>query len=1005
MSGSEFRRTVVRAQDLLVLELHFHNLALDPTGLQLLPTGAGEPLIVAHLPPQHLAEEAYGKDVAVEVSEEAVAARSRIAGPSRIAFRVPSLTEPIPLQLDSLLGLLATYELRVVDAALPRSDDPSPPGCLVGLVPWLNSLTGGPDPALRAPTLEETSLEFPWRLILSPPGHSGFAHLPEPFPADTGRTELWHSQLGVAPGTLGSAEADERSVRAVWLRTNDLRKPFQPEPMDLPPGVTDPEFRTTLLPLDRYQIVHLSADFRARRSSQHVAIYPKAIPVHRFAVSSLGATVDLHGEWAPPKELSLGEWVHRTSVSRDTFVRLVDFGWLFPFMHRARLVRIFERKFDTGPSQAALIRERMFVVPLERLRTYEMDEAPNPQLGRTMPLRRVEVRTLSTPNLQLPVNIDVFEIRKDDGQPFLFHLQGADRLEGGREVDFRIPLWFVRQEADVGPAVNGFAEVALLDGAGDTDSGGVPLDVVGDPGSTQGDSTWRIRSIDWRGVSVSPGTGAVPQAPFYPAASSVALRMPAVEVIAGAKALADASYHQRYIDHGLNQNQNPGALVFGLSSKVDLGFAGKGDRSGGLVRPELQLTGLSRTIGPVAGPKIADIASGAFNPSDFFGGASPKLFGTIPLDRVLAATGLVDGGKARAPRIQIEPDESATLRWEPQLRNYPDDAPVFVASSASRLSVLVKTPASPRSTVASTIECVLESFAIHLVPGFQAIELDFDRASFIVKNGKPDVDVRLSENGIRFVGALSFVETLTRIIPLDGFSDPPTLQVTPSEAEASFAIGVPSLTLGIFSLENISFGAGFLIPFDQRSMSVEFNFCKRNEPFLLTVSALGGGGFFAIEVDAAGVQRLEAALEFGASLSMNFGVASGGVHVMAGIYFSYETSKGAALTGYFRVGGNVTALGLVSVSIELYLALTYEFASGKAVGVATLTIEIEVFLFSASVELRCERKFAGSTSDPSFMEVMQPYDAAIDPGVATHPVGLQLADGDWPFEDYWAAYA
>jgi hypothetical protein len=480
--------------------------------------------------------------------------------------------------------------------------------------------------------------------------------------------------------------------------------------------------------------------------------------------------------------------------------------------------------------------------------------------------------------------------------------------------------------------------------------------------------------------------------------------MAAVDVIADTTTPTEMTYHQRYVDHGLDQGQNPGALVAEISP-VELTFAGKGDRSGGLLRPELQLTGLSRTIGPVGGPKLEDIASGAFNPSDFFGGASPKLFGTIPLDRVLAATGLATGGKARAPRIQIEPDGSATMRWEPELRNYPDDAPVFAATTASQLRLLVKTPASSQSMVAASLECVLESFAIHLVPGFQAVELHFDRASFVVKNGKPDVDVRLSVNGVRFVGALSFVETLTRIIPLDGFSDPPSVNVSPSGVEASLSIGVPSLALGIFSLENIAFGAGFLLPFDQRSMSVVFNFCTRNEPFLLTVSALGGGGFFLIEVDPAGVQRLEAALEFGASLSLDFGVASGGVHVMAGIYFAYETSKGAALTGYFRVGGNVTALGLVSVSIELYLALAYESSSGKAAGVATLTIEIEVFLFSTSVELRCERKFAGSSSDPSFREVMEPYDASKDQGVATQPVGLQIADGEWPFESYWAAYA
>ena len=1003
------RRTVVRARDLLVVELRFHNLALDATGTKLQPTGAGEPLIVAQLPPQHLAEQVFAENETLVVSEEDVAARSISAQPSRVAFRVPATTGSIPLQLSALLALLEACELRVVEAALPQSDDPSPPGCLSTFVPWLGSLNTGADPKLRAPTGDETSLELPWRLILSPPAQAGFVHLTEPFASSSGQTELWHSHLGVSPGALGAPEAPERSVRGVWLRTGNPEAPFVPEPLALPPGTAgDPEMRTTLFPIERYQIVHLSANFRARLAPRRsrVPIYPKAIAVRRLALTSQGATVDLHGEWDPPTPLSLAEWVHRASVGRDTFVRTQHFGWLFPFGHRARLVLIRERRFDKGASQAALIRERCFVVPLERVRTYAVGEAPEPPLGRRMPLRRVEVRTRITPDIVCPPTIDALEIRRaDDGQPFLFHLTGADQTDGGNPADFRMPLWFVRQGADPGPAISGFPTSPMaLDGDGSQDQGGVALDIVGDAGATSGDSTWRVRAISWSGVKTSGGSGTAPPAPFYPVASSLDLRLPAVELIAAAKAATNVSFHKRYIDYGLDAGQNPGALVAAMNP-IALGFANKGDRSGGLVRPDLSLTGLSRTLGPVGGPKLDDIANGNFNPSDFFQGAAPKLFGTIPLDRVLTAMGLTAGNKARAPKLQTEPDGSATLRWEPQLRNYPDDSPIFVANAASRLTVTVKTPASPESAVASTLDCLLESFSIHLVPDFEAIELDFDQARFTVNSGKPDVDVRLKENGVRFVGALSFVETLTRIIPLDGFSDPPALNVTPSGAEASFSLGVPSLTLGVFSLENISFGAGFLIPFDQRSMTVAFNFCKRNEPFLLTVSALGGGGFFLIEVDAGGVQRLEAALEFGASLSMNFGVASGGVHVMAGVYFAYDTSKGAALTGYFRVGGNVTALGLVSVSIELYLALAYEFASGKAVGIATLTIEIEVFLFSASVEISCERKFAGSSSDPTFRQLLEPYDKDVDVGVTASPTGFEIKDGEWPFERYWAAYA
>jgi hypothetical protein len=93
---------------------------------------------------------------------------------------------------------------------------------------------------------------------------------------------------------------------------------------------------------------------------------------------------------------------------------------------------------------------------------------------------------------------------------------------------------------------------------------------------------------------------------------------------------------------------------------------------------------------------------------------------------------------------------------------------------------------------------------------------------------------------------------------------------------------------------------------------------------------------------------------------------------MAGIYLKIEKDDGS-LTGYLRIGGEVSVLGLISASIELRMELTYEFGSGKVVGRATLTIEVKIIFFTISVELTCERKFAGSNGDPSFAQLMEPF--------------------------------
>jgi hypothetical protein len=275
------------------------------------------------------------------------------------------------------------------------------------------------------------------------------------------------------------------------------------------------------------------------------------------------------------------------------------------------------------------------------------------------------------------------------------------------------------------------------------------------------------------------------------------------------------------------------------------------------------------------------------------------------------------------------------------------------------------------------VRCALNHFDLNLLGDGDAgfIKLEFSKIEFTADSSlKTNVDVGFS--GIHFIGVLSFVESLRSLIPLDGFSDPPSLTVDEHGIDAQFSVALPNLAVGVMSLTNLSLGAGFTVPFIGQPLSVRFFFCTREAPFNLTVSLFGGGGFFGVAIDPHGVQKLEASFEFGASIAIDFGVASGGVHVMAGIYFKMEPSK-ASLTGYFRLGGFVDVLGLISASIELYMDLTYIFDEGKCIGHATLTIEVHVLFFSASVSISAERKFAGSSGDPSFAALMGPGDGVV----------------------------
>jgi len=342
----------------------------------------------------------------------------------------------------------------------------------------------------------------------------------------------------------------------------------------------------------------------------------------------------------------------------------------------------------------------------------------------------------------------------------------------------------------------------------------------------------------------------------------------------------------------------------------------------------------------------------------------------------------------------------ARLDWSTEVFPWPTDAPVFVPrgnKGTLALTVDVQAPTKQGAQPSAIVTCSISAFDLKLIGKVPFITLSFEKMEFSAAAGsKTDVNVVFSANdGVKFGGPLAFVETLRSIIPFDGFSDPPYLDVSAAGIRAGFDLAIPTVAMGVFALSNVTFSAAFEVPFIGESIAVRFAFSSREDPFRLQVAFFAGGGFFAIVITPKEVRELEAALEFGAAVALNFGVASGSVSVMAGIYFRLRTENGdtdAQLTGYFRARGEVDVLGLITACIEIYLELTYETKSGKAVGRASISVEVSVCMLSFSVSISCEKKFAGNEGDPTFEEVM-----------GLHP--LAVAGSRRPWDDYCDAFA
>ena len=313
----------------------------------------------------------------------------------------------------------------------------------------------------------------------------------------------------------------------------------------------------------------------------------------------------------------------------------------------------------------------------------------------------------------------------------------------------------------------------------------------------------------------------------------------------------------------------------------------------------------------------------------------------------------------------------ARLDWSPPMKPWPNATnPIFSVREAEGggLTIAVEARVSAKTEPVVDVLAELRRFDLDLIAPASLMALHFERLAFRAGSSrKPEVDVVFG--GIEFLGPLSFIDTLRELIPFNGFSDPPFLDVSTEGVRAGFTLALPNVAVGVFALQNISLGADCHVPFLGEHLTVGFNFCTREQPFALTVTFIGGGGFVGLRVSPDGLELLEMALEAGARLAIDLGIASGSVEIMVGVYLRLE-GTGGSLTGYLRIRGEVDVLGIVSASIELTLELIYEFDTGKLVGRATLTIEVEVFMFSFSVSTSVERRFAGSNGDPSFAELM-----------------------------------
>jgi type VI protein secretion system component Hcp len=686
------------------------------------------------------------------------------------------------------------------------------------------------------------------------------------------------------------------------------------------------------------------------------------------------------------ERLDLSEWVHIAAQGRDHYVRIVYEGELKPFGNAAALIKVTERKFEEqGSFVGAYLRQRMFIVVREPVKMFDVGD-------RGMPFKKVQLTTLVTPDIAEPDAIQgtirSFWVEVKTGGTnrarFMFHGVGTDI--SGNEVDFTVPMMFVSiAETD------NTLPVALDEYNRSGDASTLTAREARIPGQQLAFAAPDADPAKRNTQLVTEALNFVVDPSGDPQLLKADVMIPQVQEILGTDAATTIRLFEEYVAGDFDGATGVFAEIvkpdFGklaadpLTGMIEntLGVDFSSDKAGGFATPNLGVSTLTRSLGPLAG-KAADAVTDTFDPASFFGGGLAHLFGSFDLADILPVSTL---GK-NAPKLRTSMKDIpggklivTTIEWEPEVKNKDLTVVEFVKDhngvTALKVNGLITKPVGPPDPATFEFTGELNDFRVGVL---KSVFINFVLFSFSSESGqKPAVKVELDPNlPVEFAGDLKFVEELRKAIPPGLFGDGPSLEITPTGIRAGFAIALPPIAVGVFALKDVSLGAFLALPFTDGKPTFDFNVSAREQPFLLSVSIFGGGGFFHLQLDTAGMKEIEAAFEFGVTASLDLGVASGSVHMMAGIYFSLVRQDpgndyAATLSGYLRVGGSMRVLGIITVSVEFNLSFTYDSATDKAYGRATLTVEVEVLFFSASVELTVERGFGGQSGDPKFVDM------------------------------------
>ena len=640
------------------------------------------------------------------------------------------------------------------------------------------------------------------------------------------------------------------------------------------------------------------------------AVTGDPVTAQRLQVGALGGSLASTGAWPDTA------WEHEAVDGRDVRVRTTQRGTLYPLGHEATFELSAQRRFDPRADvSVAVLHQEAAIRITEPVRRFSSGE-------RGFPFTEAEVATTTLTGLDTP---------DWQGQNAFFRPTAGGRAltvpvtlrNTGGVATAHVPVLFVASDAPV-PATPAdlAAEYATRDRAH------VPAAPVAlAPGA----------SFELHGLQLGAVPGGSSNADgalgLLPTIREAVVGLPAARELAGAAATQAVTYADRYLDTGDT------ARLLDLVTELRINLGAAPERVGALATPAFAAQALSGDGAPL---NLAAAAAG-FDPQALFGDDA-KLLGLVELRDVIERT-----AGALPPQLRTVLDHGVPrpeLDWVASLKAAGPLRPRPGTTSTLELHVRAE-GVPPLATTSGSLTNFELDLAGVLTVGFDALRFRSEAG------GTPQLSVEGPDVQLR--GTLGFLAVLQDAAAALSAAAPVKVEPTPSGITALHEVAVQPLSLsaGVFSISvrGLSFRTAVRVPY-QGQVGVELGFCSRRHPFTLGVWLLGGGGFLELGVRDGKLDKVVAAIEVGGVWNIDWVVVQGEVHALAGIELHLDDVGGVGLTGFLRIGGSVSVLGIVSVSLEVSARLTAVLLPRLKVSAeARIVVEVDLFLVSAAVDL------------------------------------------------------